>query len=309
VSAREFAKLALLGVWFVACGSSTAHHERGAGTGGSAAGDAGGTTAGTGESTSGSAGANTGGSSGSGAGGSGAGAGGTASGAGGQAGSTSTGGAEGGGPESGTGGEPQGGATSGSSGSGGSDEGGATSGLGGEAGQTGLAGAAGDSGLDDGAIRVDIEVTVGDGSTHITTCTPDATQDSVLLEPDSNGARLGFLVCVPERNGDVDVFRLYIAALSTAVGEHDASELSYDCTNDPCEGVGSVAMFVNVSVVASSSATSTGTFTLDALDDGGNMSGSLDMTMSTSSIEVSVRGTFEANLLDCTEVTSTTCAD
>jgi hypothetical protein len=70
--------------------------------------------------------------------------------------------------------------------------------------------------------------------------------------------------------------------------------------------VGVVGMFVNILVVSSSTATSTGTFTLDELGDGGNMSGSLDLTMSTDSIEVAVRGTLEANLLDCTEVANTT---
>jgi hypothetical protein len=202
----------------------------------------------------------------------------------------------GGGPASGGG--PQAGANGGGK---------TNSGDAGEAGTAPVAGAAGAFGLEVGTASVDVQVTVGERNAHVTGCGPHSPTDSTFLAPYPNGNREGDLICAPPLDGGLDVFEIDITALTSGLGEHDASELNYDCTNDGCVGVGSVVVFVGSSVISSQAPTmKSGTFTLDELSDR-RMSGSLELTLSNAAIEVFIKGTFEANLLDCTTFPNGKC--
>lgn len=190
---------------------------------------------------------------------------------------------------------------------------GGTSSTGGQSpSQSGAAGAAGNGAtvsLEAGTARIDLQVTAGDRSVHLTTCMPHSPTDSSLLAPYANGNREGQLICAPPLQSELNVFELGIVGLTGGLGTHDASELTYDCTGDGgCTGVGYVLVFENANLISSKPPTrTTGTFTLDDLDDGGRMSGSLDLTLTNGAVTVSVKGTFEANLLDCTTFPDQKC--
>jgi hypothetical protein len=214
----------------------------------------------------------------------------------GHAGSASVADAGGAASEPATGGGPQGGAASGA---------GENSGQGGEAGEAVTGGAAGAPSA--GTISIDVEVTSGDRSVHITNCGTGPATEAIFLAPYPNGNREGEVACVPDLGSGLQVLELGITGLTSGIGAHDASGLTYDCTSDGCVGVGVVVAFVNTSVISSQPPTvKSGTFTLDELSVR-RMSGSMDLTLSNDTLELSVKGTFDASLLDCTTFPDQKC--
>lgn len=197
----------------------------------------------------------------------------------------------------------------GGSAAGGAGQNAATGGAGGNstggAGHAG-AGAAGNGGSGPAAIgaSVDITVTVGDKSTHITSCNANDQYAAVMMEY-ANGNRVGEIHCMPAANGTLAVSGVSIVPLATGLGQHDASELVFGCTLSAptgCLGVADVAVVLadaQGQVEAYSTSTKSGTFTLDQFTVDGQMSGSLDLTMSMGSLTVMIKGTFAAKLRDC----------
>src|SRR4029077_20975780 len=119
----------------------------------------------------------------------------------------------------------------------------------------------------------------------------------------SNGYRVGSLHCTPAPEGTLTVSDLYISSYPNAVGQHDAGDITYDCSLSlgGCDGVGDVVVWVQGSSTSSEVSTyyatsKTGTFTLDAFTQDGGFSGSLDLTASQNGVVLAIKGHFAANL-------------
>jgi hypothetical protein len=244
---------------------------------------------------------------------------------GGSGGSGGTAGSPGTGGQAGTGGVIAGGG-SGGGGQGGSGAAGAAGGKGGVqggagaggasgaagaatggAGGGGTAGAAGNvaaAGLADGTALLDITVTVGDKSTHITSCGTNDPHAAVMTHY-PNGNSVGEIHCVPTPNGTLQVASFTISPLATGVGQHDASELVFNCSITApigCLGVADLNVVLNdgTSVEAYTSTTRSGTMTIDQFTSDGHVSGSMDLSLSKSGGSTfMIKGNFAADLHDC----------
>jgi hypothetical protein len=208
------------------------------------------------------------------------------------------------------------GGTGGAGGDGGG--GGASAGASGGAGNGGAAGGSAGGGgagggLPDGTSQLDLIITSGGESSHVTTCKP-ATH-SASMRPQANGISQGSIFCQPEPEGTLAITQLTLGANQAGIGQHDVNAIKATCELTGCTGVGSFSVAFTKPdgtkyLTTYDKATKTGTFTLDEFTEDGRSSGSLDITLSENGTTVIVKGRFEANFRDCGPITSQppTCA-
>jgi hypothetical protein len=147
-------------------------------------------------------------------------------------------------------------------------------------------------------------VTVGDKSSHVTGCSANDPH-AAALEHYPNGNSVADLHCFPTANGTLRISSLDINPLASGVGQHDASELVFNCSiASPigCLGVGDVTVTLSdgTMVEAFTSTTKTGTYTIDQFTSDGQLSGSMDLSLSKSGGPTfMIKGSYSAHLHDC----------
>jgi hypothetical protein len=180
-----------------------------------------------------------------------------------------------------------------------------------------MAGAGGSptSELDDGEVDVDLTVTVRDASARVTSCPGEYPFDPGTMA-NLNDMRTGNIRCEPSTTEGTLVLRsVHLGLNPESVGVHDATALTITCTTNPplCESIATLTVFFQspdggntVQITASQADARSGTLRLDQFTDDGEVSGSLDMTLTDGEYTLHIVGRFAANLRNCGAITSTT---
>lgn len=174
----------------------------------------------------------------------------------------------------------------------------------------GAAGAGGSppTGLDDGEVNVDLTVTAMDASARVTSCPGQYPYDPGTMS-DLAGVRTGSIQCDRATAEGTLTFRgLYLGLNPERVGVHDARDLTITCTTNPplCESIATLTVAYQapdtgntVQISASQADARSGTFRLDQFTADGEVSGSLDVTLTEGEHTVQVEGRFSGNLRNC----------
>jgi hypothetical protein len=152
-----------------------------------------------------------------------------------------------------------------------------------------------------------------DASARVTRCPGEYPYDPGVMA-DLAGVRTGTIKC--ERTtteGTLALSSLYLGLNPERIGVHDARDLTITCTTNPplCESIATLTVSFKdpdtgntVQISASQADARSGTFTLDQFSADGEVSGSLDLTLTEGDDTVHVEGRFRGNLRNCGTVMS-----